>query len=215
MPYTAAELKRLDIGLCAKCGKYPHLPSRSECGQCTSGRIASRSENLAKGLCANCGKRPPRPSKTECEECALRRAAKLAAKKKSKSVKSSRSSGDQNACVSCKTAARYKTESRCKQCFMKAGWERYQTQIQAIRQGNKCAACQEPLNPNLVELDHIKPSSKGGPDGMWNREVLCIECNRAKGNRNDLSKEDVLERVALRRERVSYVRNRIKFEYDI
>lgn len=214
MPYTAAEMKRLDAGRCAKCGKYPHKPGRTECGKCTSGRIATRTERLAKGMCGNCGERPPRPGKTECEQCAAHRAAKLAAKKKHK-ITAAKSGKESNLCATCKTTDKYKTESLCKQCFMRAGWAQYKIQLRSIQQEDRCAVCQEPIDPNLIELDHVKPSSGGGSDSMWNLEVLCIECNRAKGNRKYLGKDDVRDRMALRRERVKYVRDRIKAEYDM
>lgn len=40
----------------------------------------------------------------------------------------------------------------------------------------------------FLEIDHIKPLSKGGTDKLENKQALCQNCNRTK--RNNWSKEN-------------------------
>ena len=40
-----------------------------------------------------------------------------------------------------------------------------------------CAACGSPLD---LEVDHVIPTSKGGPDTYENKQILCHHCNNAK-----------------------------------
>lgn len=48
------------------------------------------------------------------------------------------------------------------------------------RDQGKCARCGSREN---LEYDHIVPVSKGGSNTVRNIELLCQDCNRAKGNR--------------------------------
>ena len=57
----------------------------------------------------------------------------------------------------------------------------------AAAQGWLCAWCKMPLPADLdkTDMDHILPKSYGGPDELWNLQVLHQSCNRssrAKGN---------------------------------
>jgi hypothetical protein len=50
-----------------------------------------------------------------------------------------------------------------------------------------CAKCHVELVPftgesNSLDVDHIYPQSRGGPDALWNLQPLCARCNRSKGN---------------------------------
>ena len=45
-----------------------------------------------------------------------------------------------------------------------------------------CAKCG---SKNKLEIDHIKPVSKGGTDDMNNLQILCKKCNCSKGNKYD------------------------------
>lgn len=68
----------------------------------------------------------------------------------------------------------------------------------AEQQAGLCAWCNLPLPENLetgeVALDHIIPRSRGGPDYIWNRQVLHEQCNGPNGKGDKLTPE--AERLA-------------------
>lgn len=49
------------------------------------------------------------------------------------------------------------------------------------RDGNKCCKCGA-KDKNNLEIDHIKPISKGGKSTEDNLQTLCHNCNKAKGS---------------------------------
>ena len=56
---------------------------------------------------------------------------------------------------------------------------------EVLKNGNfKCQDCGASKNEVKLEVDHIIPVSQGGNDELSNLQVLCKECNRAKGNRS-------------------------------
>lgn len=57
------------------------------------------------------------------------------------------------------------------------------------RDNYKCIFCGRSSQQVVLEVDHIKPFSKGGSNHINNLQTLCMDCNRGKGNRilkNDL-----------------------------
>ena len=46
-----------------------------------------------------------------------------------------------------------------------------------------CARCRKRLKKSEVEVDHIWPQSKSGPDHHFNLQSLCRPCNRKKSNK--------------------------------
>lgn len=56
-----------------------------------------------------------------------------------------------------------------------------------------CQYCGRPAPDVILELDHIKPISKGGENGILNLVTSCKECNRGKGNR-EISDDSALKR---------------------
>jgi len=58
--------------------------------------------------------------------------------------------------------------------------------IRVIRRDNSmCQKCSKILLERDIEIDHIIPLSKGGHTVESNLQVLCFDCNRAKGNNLD------------------------------
>ena len=53
----------------------------------------------------------------------------------------------------------------------------------AIRSEQKCVFCNKRPPEVTLEIDHILPVSKGGPDLPLNLRFLCQHCNRSRGNR--------------------------------
>ena len=53
-----------------------------------------------------------------------------------------------------------------------------------MRDGNRCRLCGIECNDGLhnIHFDHIVPWSKGGETTLENLQVLCNDCNSAKGN---------------------------------
>ena len=49
----------------------------------------------------------------------------------------------------------------------------------------RCALCGITKEERPLEVDHIKPRSKGGTNDYENLQVLCSKCNREKSNKND------------------------------
>ena len=56
-----------------------------------------------------------------------------------------------------------------------------------MRDNYTCQICGATVKDGAkLEIDHIKPFSKGGTDDENNLQVLCQQCNREKHNRTDL-----------------------------
>jgi len=52
-----------------------------------------------------------------------------------------------------------------------------------IRDGFRCAYCNNVFPKNMLTLDHVIPSSKGGHRNWENIVTACMPCNINKGNR--------------------------------
>ena len=57
---------------------------------------------------------------------------------------------------------------------IKTAWQHYK------KHGANCAHCSSDED---LDVDHIVPLSRGGHNGLKNRQVLCSRCNSKKGNR--------------------------------
>lgn len=66
-----------------------------------------------------------------------------------------------------------------------------------VKWGRKCAYCGAENTP--LEVEHIRPRSKGGSDRVSNLTLACTKCNRKKGNKPVevflAKKPEVLKRV--------------------
>lgn len=63
-------------------------------------------------------------------------------------------------------------------------------------QNGACAACFVPIARDTLELDHIKPISKGGLHCDDNMQLLCRTCNRRKGAKDNATFLAELRRTA-------------------
>lgn len=62
--------------------------------------------------------------------------------------------------------------------------------------GGRCALCGATKNETILDVDHIKPRSKGGTNDIENLQVLCAKCNRSKGNKDDTDfRHDPIDKV--------------------
>ena len=51
------------------------------------------------------------------------------------------------------------------------------------RDGYRCQHCGLIGTREQLEVDHVAPFSRGGPDSFHNLQTLCRPCNRRKGAR--------------------------------
>jgi ATP adenylyltransferase len=57
---------------------------------------------------------------------------------------------------------------------------------EVLRRANgRCALCGKSKDEEPLEVDHILPRSKGGPNEFHNLQALCRTCNRGKSNRDE------------------------------
>jgi 5-methylcytosine-specific restriction endonuclease McrA len=65
------------------------------------------------------------------------------------------------------------------------------------RQRHTCQWCGTTAARAVLEIDHIHPVSKGGTNEFSNLQLLCRRCNRRKGDRPNLTREQRLQRRVL------------------
>jgi len=58
--------------------------------------------------------------------------------------------------------------------------------------GGRCALCGVTKKERPLDVDHIKPKSKGGKNVYENLQVLCSKCNRSKSNKDQTDFRDDL-----------------------
>lgn len=75
-----------------------------------------------------------------------------------------------------------------------------------------CQYCGRKAPDVVLEVDHIKPVSRGGKNDILNLVTSCFDCNRGKG-KNKLSDDammkhqiDEIERLAKRREQIAMLK---------
>lgn len=60
---------------------------------------------------------------------------------------------------------------------------RFRKRVLFNRDNWKCQFCGEKLSPSLVTIDHVMPSSRGGPTSWQNCVTACKGCNKRKANK--------------------------------
>lgn len=58
----------------------------------------------------------------------------------------------------------------------------------------RCALCGATKDERPLDVDHIKPKSKGGKTVYENLQVLCSKCNRSKRNKDDTNLKSLIEK---------------------
>lgn len=56
---------------------------------------------------------------------------------------------------------------------------------EVLKRDGRCLLCGATPLEERLEVDHIRPRSKGGGNGADNLQTLCGRCNRGKSNRDD------------------------------
>ena len=50
---------------------------------------------------------------------------------------------------------------------------------------NICPYCNKPVEPLLWSIDHLTPKNRGGSNELINLHLVCIKCNKVKGDLTD------------------------------
>lgn len=53
-------------------------------------------------------------------------------------------------------------------------------------QRGRCAYCREKLVPDGIQIDHIEPMARGGPNSRRNYQLACPSCNNAKSAKDPI-----------------------------
>lgn len=56
---------------------------------------------------------------------------------------------------------------------------------EVLKRDGRCLLCGATPQEERLEVDHVKPRSKGGGNGADNLQTLCGRCNRGKSNRDE------------------------------
>lgn len=82
--------------------------------------------------------------------------------------------------------------------------------------GGRCALCGATKKERPLQVDHIKPRSKGGKTVYENLQVLCSKCNQTKSNKDDTGFRNALEtdEVSGCRFCFSQIRDRMVDDFD-
>ena len=69
--------------------------------------------------------------------------------------------------------------------FVHKKWKppRFRKHVLFNRDGWKCQYCGCKLNSNTIEIEHVMPSSRGGPTSWLNCVSACKPCNKQKSNK--------------------------------
>lgn len=71
-----------------------------------------------------------------------------------------------------------------------------------IETTHACPYCGATLNRRNRELDHIHPLSQGGTSTIDNVQIICKNCNRAKGEQDESEFTNWLDRILVHRSKL-------------
>lgn len=104
-------------------------------------------------------------------------------------------------CTACKVASNDRAKNRRKAAPIRVAVRR----SVLARDGMVCRHCKDPVRarvnqfdfgPDVLEMDHLKPISKGGKSTVANVVVSCLSCNRGRCNRPLPPTAEVVAEVA-------------------
>jgi hypothetical protein len=81
------------------------------------------------------------------------------------------------------------------------------------RDSFKCQYCGQDSDTTRLEVDHIKPVTKGGTNDILNLITSCFECNRGKGNR-ELDDDSVVVKQKKQLDLLQERRNKLSLQMD-
>jgi hypothetical protein len=64
------------------------------------------------------------------------------------------------------------------------------------RDGCRCLYCDDPIDPLTCTIEHVVPTSAGGPDHASNLALTCARCNAAAGHMSAAEKIRMARRLA-------------------
>ena len=70
-----------------------------------------------------------------------------------------------------------------------------------LRAKNRCESCGVKSTKKALEVDHIKPRTKGGKDELSNYQALCYTCNSQKSNKDETNFRKILESYDYRKKK--------------
>jgi len=68
--------------------------------------------------------------------------------------------------------------------------------INMMNQASICEYCHKPIAPLDYSIDHKIPLNKGGTNDISNLHLICIKCNKVKGDLTDEQFKDLMNYLA-------------------
>ena len=77
--------------------------------------------------------------------------------------------------------------------YRKLGHNLSVDEVLALMGNNICPYCNKPVEPLLWSIDHLLPKNRGGSNSLDNLHLVCIKCNKVKGDLTDKEFRQLME----------------------